>query len=91
MINRQLIVKGRVQGVFFRAETKKMADTLGVKGFVKNLNDKSVFVEAEGEEAMVFRLIDYCHHGPEQAEVEHVSVRMGDVVGYDGFDILHED
>jgi acylphosphatase len=43
-------VTGKVQGVFFRASTKAVADQLGVKGFVKNLSDGSVYIEAEGDE-----------------------------------------
>jgi acylphosphatase len=42
-------VTGKVQGVFFRASTKAVADQLGVKGFVKNLSDGSVYIEAAGD------------------------------------------
>jgi len=89
MINRQLTVKGKVQGVFFRVETMKMAGLLKVNGYVKNLPDGSVFVELEGEEQSVYNLIDYCHHGPDKAEVEHVSVTMGNVIGYKAFEIRY--
>ncbi len=53
-----LIVKGRVQGVFFRAKTKKHADNLGLKGYVKNLSDGTVEICITGEEvdALVTRL-----------------------------------
>ncbi|HEY0262712.1 MAG TPA: acylphosphatase [Chitinophagales bacterium] len=89
MINRQLIVKGKVQGVSFRVETMKMAGLLKVNGYVKNMPDGSVFVELEGEEENVYSLIDYCHHGPEKAEVEHVSITMSNVVGYNSFEIRY--
>jgi acylphosphatase len=78
---------GRVQGVFFRNETQRMAQLLGVNGFVRNEPDGSVFVEAEGEDAAVYKLADFCHHGPEKADVEHVSITMGDVAGYTNFEI----
>lgn len=89
MINRQLTIKGKVQGVSFRIETMKMAGLLKVTGYVKNLPDGSVYVEVEGEEANVFNLIDYCHHGPELAEVEHLSVRENALVGYKSFEIRY--
>ncbi len=87
--NLRVIVSGKVQGVFFRANVKKVADILGVTGFVRNEHNGSVFVEAEGDDEMVNKLIDYCHHGPDNAKVEKVSITLGEVVGYDSFDI-HE-
>ncbi len=83
--NLRVVVSGKVQGVFFRASVKKVADILGVKGFVRNEHNGSVFVEAEGEDEMVNKLIDYCHHGPENAKVEKVSITLGVIVGYDSF------
>ena len=85
--NLRVTVTGKVQGVFFRASVKKVADILGVRGFVRNEHNGSVFVEAEGEDEMVNKLIDYCHHGPENANVEKVSISLGVIVGYDSFDI----
>lgn len=78
-----------MQGVSFRVETMKMAGLLKVNGYIKNMPDGSVFAEFEGEEQMVYSLIDYCHHGPEKAEVEHVSITMNDVVGYNSFEIRY--
>lgn len=80
-------VTGKVQGVFFRASTKQMADLLGVSGFVQNEPDDSVYLEAEGEENMVYKLVHWCHHGPDKAEVEHVSVTEGEIKTYTGFEI----
>jgi len=87
MINIQLRITGKVQGVYFRQSTLKMAEIIGLKGFVKNESDGSVFVEAEGENASVYKLIDYCHHGPEGAEVAHVSIIQGEIAGYNTFEI----
>lgn len=89
MINRQLKIQGKVQGVSFRVETMKMAGLLKVNGYIKNVPDGSVFAEFEGEEENVYRLIDYCHHGPEKATVEHVSITMSDIVGYNSFEIRY--
>lgn len=82
-----IIVSGRVQGVFFRDSTKKMADIMGLHGFVKNQPDGTVYIEAEGDNDMLVRLIQWCHHGPELANVINVSVTDGAVVGYQGFEI----
>ena len=89
--NLRVTVSGKVQGVFFRASVKKVADTLGVHGWVRNENNGSVSLEAEGVEEMVYKLIDYCHHGPDTAVVEKVSITLGVIVGYDSFDIVGED
>ncbi|CAG0904467.1 unnamed protein product, partial [Darwinula stevensoni] len=71
MINRRVTITGKVQGVSFRKATFEMAVRLGVFGYVKNVDQDKVFVEAEGNADAVFKLIDFCHHGPENAEVEH--------------------
>jgi acylphosphatase len=85
--NLRVVVSGKVQGVFFRHSVKKVADILGVKGFVRNEHNGSVFLEAEGDDEMVNKLIDYCHHGPENARVDKVSITLGVIVGYDSFEI----
>lgn len=85
--NLRVVVTGKVQGVFFRANVKKVADILGVKGFIRNEHNGSVFVEAEGDDDMVNKLVDYCHHGPDHARVDKVSITLGEIVGYDSFDI----
>ena len=56
---------------------------------LKNVDNDKVFVEVEGDTDAVFKLIDFCHHGPEHAVVEHVSILMGDVVNYSSFDIVY--
>jgi acylphosphatase len=86
--NLRVVITGKVQGVFFRASVKKVADIMGVKGFARNEHNGTVFVEAEGDEEMVHKLVDYCHHGPETAMVEKVSITLGVVVGYESFEIL---
>ena len=70
-----IIVKGNVQGVFFRANTKDIAIKLGLKGYVKNLPDGSVEIVAEGEK--VNELIEFCKKGTEYAKVEDVVVKVG--------------
>jgi acylphosphatase len=71
----QLFVRGRVQGVFFRASTQREAKRLGLTGWVKNRADGSVEVLAEGEEDDLKELIAWANRGPSAARVERVDVR----------------
>jgi acylphosphatase len=76
-----LFVKGRVQGVFFRAATQREARRLGVTGWVKNRNDGSVEIVAEGEEDSIKEIVGWASHGPSAARVDNVDVRWR---GYTG-------
>lgn len=80
-----ITITGRVQGVSYRANALKMALALGIQGFVQNQSDGSVYCEAEGEEDMLTRFIQWCHHGPELARVDYVSVNDGPIVGFTEF------
>ena len=65
-------VTGRVQGVFFRASTKEIADQMNIRGFVRNEKDGSVYIEAEGADENLTRFVAWCHRGPSNAFVEKV-------------------
>jgi acylphosphatase len=67
-----IIVKGRVQGVYFRAYTQKQAVKLNVKGFVRNLADGSVEIVASGHPDELQKLVAWCHKGPILAKVSEV-------------------
>lgn len=82
----KITVSGRVQGVFYRASTKQMADLLGLKGFVRNQPEGTVYIEVEGHEDVLIKFIDWCHHGPDRAEVTHVSVNEGELAGFELFE-----
>lgn len=82
-----ITVKGKVQGVFFRASAKQMADLLGVKGFVQNEPNEDVYIEAEAEEEMLIKFTQWCHHGPNRAEVEKVSITEETVINFKVFEI----
>ena len=68
-----ITITGKVQGVFYRASTKEKAQELGIKGFVKNQPDGSVYLEAEGEFSSLEQLVEWCYKGPEKAIVEKVT------------------
>ena len=73
MINTlQLIIKGRVQGVCFRASTQKQASKLQLDGWVKNRPDGDVEILVRGEAAVLDEFIAWCHKGPVFARVDQV-------------------
>ncbi len=74
-------ISGRVQGVFFRAHTKEVAEKLGLTGWVRNLPDGRVEAVFEGEEEAVKEAIEWCKRGPPLARVEKVEVRYEDPTG----------
>ena len=86
-VHKEAIIRGKVQGVFFRGSTREKAMILGVMGEVKNLPDGSVWLVAEGDENAVNELIAWCYRGPLRAEVEDVIVTEGVVVGYRDFQV----
>lgn len=83
-----ITVHGKVQGVFYRASTKAVADQLGIKGLVKNLKDGSVYIEAEGDDFSIESFVEWCHEGPEKAKVEKVETAEGEVKNYRNFEVI---
>ena len=82
-----IIISGRVQGVFFRASTLKKAGDLGICGFVRNEMDGNVYIESEGQETALKKFIDWCHIGPPNAMVKKISVIESDSKYFTGFEI----
>ncbi len=77
----QVIVRGRVQGVFFRASTQREARRLGLTGWVSNRRDGAVEVLAEGGEDELRELLAFCNRGPSAARVDKVEVRWRSFTG----------
>jgi len=82
-----IIVKGKVQGVYYRASAKQKAEELGIGGFAQNLPDGSVLIEAEGDETALKEFMDWCRTGPKHAKVSEVKSVSGEKVGYAIFEI----
>jgi acylphosphatase len=80
-VRAHVFVSGRVQGVFFRQNTKQQADALGVLGWVRNLPDGRVEAVFEGEEEAVAALVEFSRRGPPHAKVENVTVTYEDYTG----------
>ncbi len=70
----RVVVEGRVQGVCFRAETRRAALKLGVSGWVRNLADGRVEALFEGDAASVDAALEWCRQGPALARVSRVTV-----------------
>jgi acylphosphatase len=83
-----ITVKGKVQGVFYRAMTKAVADQLGVKGRIRNEANGDVFIEAEGDKLSLELFMDWCREGPEKAVVTSVETLDGDLKNYRNFDVV---
>ncbi|MEM3395004.1 MAG: acylphosphatase [Nitrososphaerota archaeon] len=81
MVRAHVFVSGLVQGVFFRMHTKRMADTLNVKGWVRNLRDGRVEAVFEGRDKDVEKMIEWCKKGPSGAIVREVNVTFQEYRG----------
>ena len=80
---RRAVVRGRVQGVWFRASTAERAAALGLRGRAENRPDGSVLVVAAGEAAALDRLVEWLHRGPPMARVDAVDVEAIDPASTD--------
>ena len=86
---RRVTVRGRVQGVCFRAWTADQARDLAVAGWVRNRPDGTVEALLEGEAASVATLIERMRHGPPGARVDDLADEPGSATGAAGFTIRH--
>ena len=84
-VRRRVIVRGRVQGVWFRASAEREAAGRRVAGFARNERDGSVLLELEGEDADVEAVVAWCRVGPPRAEVTAVEVEDVPALGSSSF------
>ena len=85
MTRARVQVRGRVQGVFFRAETRARARSLGLAGWVRNCSDGSVEAVFEGDGERVQSMIDWCGRGPSGASVASIDVTWEEPRHEEGF------
>ena len=83
----QLKVIGKVQGVGFRYYTNKRAQEFGIKGYVKNMTDGSVFIEAEVEESDLKTFVAWCEKGPAWSRVREVKKSEIPIVEFTKFEV----
>lgn len=87
MVRRRVIVHGRVQGVFFRDTTRRMAESRGVAGWVRNTPEGSVEAVFEGADEAVEAMVAFAHQGPRGATVDRVEVADEQPQGLSEFQI----
>jgi acylphosphatase len=88
VIRRRVVVRGRVQGVFFRDTVRRRAEPRGVAGWVRNRADGAVEAVFEGSEDAVASMVRFCEQGPRGADVELVEVTEETPEALPGFRIL---
>ena len=84
----RLTIKGKVQGVFYRATAKDVADLTGVKGRIRNLPDNNVEITATAPEEVLQKFINWCKQGPPRARVDDVIVEELSPEEFNGFRII---
>jgi acylphosphatase len=85
-----VFVSGRVQGVFFRQNTKQQAESLGVTGWVRNLPDGRVEAVFEGEEEAVKTIVEFSRKGPRGALVTGFAVEWAIFKGeFESFEVTY--
>ena len=86
-IARRVVVRGRVQGVFFRETARRRARRAGVAGWVRNLRDGSVEAEIEGTPEQVDEVLAWMAQGPPGAQVDTAMVTDAAPTGESGFEV----
>lgn len=86
-VRAHVFVSGRVQGIFYRAETRDRARERGVDGWVRNHPDGRVEAVFEGPREHVEAIVEWCREGSPSARVEAVEVEYGEPEGEAGFEI----
>ena len=84
---RRVVVRGNVQGVFFRDSCRREARSLGVAGWVTNRGDGAVEAVFEGEADAVAALVEWCRHGPRGADVGSVEDTAEEPEGLSRFEV----
>lgn len=86
-VRRRVVVRGNVQGVFFRDSCRSEASSRGVAGWVTNRSDGAVEAVFEGEPDAVAAMVGWCSRGPRGADVESVDESAEEPEGLSGFKI----
>lgn len=84
----RLTIKGKVQGVFYRASAREAADESGVKGWVKNNDDGTVQALASGTAEQLEKFTTWCKKGPKRAVVAEVQVEQLEYQSFPDFRII---
>lgn len=85
----RVYITGTVQDVFFRSFIKENAEKVGVRGFVRNLEDGRVEIFIEGKTDDVNKMIEICKKGPKHAQIKNVEIKPERFQDFKNFKILH--
>jgi len=84
-----ITIFGDVQGVFFRKLSKEKAKEFNITGFVRNLDDKTVYIECEGKRDALNKFITWCKHGPDFANVTDVRIANIPMKNFRDFSVVY--
>ncbi|HEY5370151.1 MAG TPA: acylphosphatase [Hanamia sp.] len=85
----RLLISGKVQGVFFRETSRKIAEKLNITGWVKNTSDGEVEALITGEEKDLKEFVNFCKTGPQRAMVDKVKISKEEkIITFKRFDVL---
>jgi acylphosphatase len=84
-----LKIKGKVQKVWYRQSTLQEAEILEVKGFVMNTHNDEVYIEAEAEDHILDKFVQWCENGPELAQVENIERKEIEFKGFNNFQVVY--
>jgi acylphosphatase len=87
LVRYRVVVSGQVQGVFFRATCRRLAEENGVSGWIRNMPDGRVEAVFEGPPDSVGRLVDWARHGPRLALVDDIGIHSETPEGLATFQI----
>jgi len=90
-VRAHVIIHGKVQGVFFRAETQRAAEHIGgLAGWVKNRPEGTVEAVFEGDKKLVNQIIEWCHKGSPHSHVDKVDVEWESLMNeFSSFDVRY--
>lgn len=71
----RILIEGRLQGVNFRYHTQQQAQKLALAGFVRNLSDGRIEIDAQGEDEMVEKMLAWCQQGPQSSQIKSILFR----------------
>jgi acylphosphatase len=87
VIHKNIQIFGRVQGVGFRYSARLAARNYGIKGYVRNMSDGSVYLEVEGSEDNVNKFINWCRVGPDFAYIDRINIVDASLRNYESFEV----
>ena len=87
ILHYNITISGYVQGVGYRYSAVRVARSMGIKGYVKNLSNGNVYIEAEATKTQLKKFIDWCYIGPRYSKVEMVNWEEYRIKNFTGFDV----